>query len=284
MISRPKQLVHAERYFHGPDWRRQLAIAAAERGGRRRGIRLDEVIRRAADFYWLRQQGSSNARTAADRYPEIAAAEAAWSNPSLREQLQLMLLGGCEPAEIAARLELSPTVVEMIEGLFFDVRPMINSPIWVLAHVIRREADKGHDDHAARLRMALFGRQIAVRALLDAEDGLPLDHSERIAADMLLLEAKSRQCLEIHLGPERAREFLELYSNFHLETRRLDLEREKFAFAVQRWKELRDLARARIELRREELAQQANRAERGRDAAGVPETSGVIPLSSQNAA
>jgi hypothetical protein len=284
MASPLEQPERMERHFRGPDWRRQLAIAAAGQGGRRRVNSLDEATRRAAKFYALSDRGPAGTAEAARHYPEIAAAHAAWNTPALRDHLQLMLLGNLEPAEIAERLELSLPIVQTIEDLLFDVRSVLKSPTWVLFHAIRPEADKGHNDHAARMRAALYGGAHMARALLDASDGLPLATAERISAEMLLLHAKYRQCLEIPLEPCRITEFMEQYIDLLSKERRLELDREKFEFQVRRWSERRELAQARIALARERLAQQADRDNDGRRTPAEPETADVIALTTPDAA
>jgi hypothetical protein len=248
----------------GPDWRRQTAIAASTERNRGRAA-PDEITRRAADYFRLRAQSDEGATRAAQRYPDFAAAEATWANVTLREHLQILVLGDCPAPEIAERLGLEASVVLLVEALRFDVRPALDAMIWI-AHLISVEADRGRDGFAADLRVAFFGGLHAARALLDAKTGLPVKPAERLAAATLLLHAKMLQVSELPVDEKRSVELLRLLSEIRLEEQRIALEREKLVGRMQRWVEHRDLVRARLDLERERLSNQIGEAEINRAA------------------
>jgi hypothetical protein len=247
------------RQFLGPDWRRQTAIAASTECNRGRAA-PDEITRRAADYFRLRAQSDEGATRAAQRYPDFAAAEATWANVTLREHLQILVLGDCPAAEIAERLGLEESGVLLAEGLHFDVRPALDATVWI-AHLIWVEADRGRDSLAAEMRMAYFGGACAARALLDAKTGLPVKPVERLAAATLLLQAKMLQVSELPVDEKRSVELLRLLSEIRLEEQRIALEREKLLARMQRWAGHRDLVQARLDLERERLSNQIGGAE-----------------------
>ena len=247
-----------ERFFRGPAWRYQIAESARTRGNRPQQW-LDDVTRRAADFVHL--QARHGLERATQRYSDIAAAERLWDNVTLREHLQILVLGDCPASEIAERLGLDEKAVLAFESLHFDVRGGLKEPVWIVHHVISAEADRGNDGLAAHLRVAYFGGACAARALLDAATGLPVESAERLAAATLLLHAKTLQVLEMPLDEKGSLEVLRLASEFNLEQERIELEREKLAARMQRWAEHRNLAQARIDLERERLANQIGEPE-----------------------
>jgi hypothetical protein len=255
-----------ERCFCGPAWRYQAAVATARSGRNLRSASLDELTRRAADFFRMCHQAYQGAELAAHRHPDIAAAAKVWANPTLSEHVQLLVLGDCPAGEIAGRLGLDEGVLAVVEGLYFDVRSGLDAPVWISC-VIAEVADRGHDDLAARMRACYFGGPHAARALLDARTGLPMAAAGRLAAASVLLHAKLMEVAEMPLDESQALEFLKLANETRLAEQCLALEREKHVARVQRWDQHHELAQARLELERERRATQNGGADVGASAA-----------------
>jgi len=200
-----------ERGRRGPAWRQQSALADVR--DRQHQESLDAPTRRAADFFRMRSRGPHGQLRAERTYADIAGAEAVWADPFLRGPLQLLLLGDCSPAEIVDRLSLDPAVLQAIEDLYFDVRPMLKSGAWIVTKVIMLEADRGHDDLAAQMRLAFYGGPYAAMALIDSKIDMPSEPAERLQAADLLLHAKFIQAIEMPLSPEQFLDFTKLYAD-----------------------------------------------------------------------
>jgi len=80
--------------------------------------------------------------------------------------LQILALGGCGQADMAAQLGLDEATVVAAERLFFDVRPALAARGWVACAVIRPEEKAGRTDLAARLRMAYFGGPLVTHLIV----------------------------------------------------------------------------------------------------------------------
>jgi hypothetical protein len=282
MRSHQDQPSAMERWFRGADWRYQAAVAAARSGGNLRSAGLDELTRRAADFFRLRNQIDQGVELATNKHPDIAAAEKVWANPTVSEHMQLLVLGNCPAGEIAGRLGLVESVVAVVEGLYFDVRSAFEQPIWI-SGVIAEVADRGHDDLAARMRTCYFGGPNAARALLNARIGLPVTAVARLATASILLHSKLMQAAEMPLDASQTLEFRKLASEIHFDEQRLQLEREKLTARMLRWAQHRELAQARIDLERQRLEHQAGGAEVGASAA-ESDPPASVPLPSTPAA
>jgi hypothetical protein len=111
--------------------------------------------------------------------------------------------------------------------------------------VIAREADAGRDDVAAQLRMAYFSGPYVAKALIEAKLRLPSEPAQQLADEALLLHAKFVQAAEMPLNAEQSVEFMRLTAEIRRDEQRIQLEREKLAFRMQRWMQRLELAQAR---------------------------------------
>ena len=143
------------RTMHGVDWRNQLAAERIECDRVRMPPTFDAPTRAAADFSRLKSMGESGRIRAHQKYPEIALAEAVWGQPELRSAIQSLVIANVPAAEVCEKLNLQSSVLQVIEDLYFDVRPMLSAPSWIVSKVIAVEADAGRDDVAAQLRVLL---------------------------------------------------------------------------------------------------------------------------------
>ena len=122
---------------------------------------------------------------------------------------------------------------------------MLDSIGWIVTRVIMEEADHGNDDLAARMRLAFFGGPTGARALFDSMARLPDLKVDRLFDVALLLHSKFQQACAMPLSVESSDEFLRLYLEVCVEEKRLDLEKQKLAFRMQRWSQRCELSRAR---------------------------------------
>lgn len=239
------QFWEMEHCLRGADWRRQMAVEAAQTNSLHASRKLDAVAACAAKYLRLRRRGDSGVQQATARFPEIEAAEALRDQPRVWKQLKLLVLADCTATEIAQRLQLDCRAVVAAEMLYFDVRPMLESPDWICCHVIAAETDRGDHDLAARMRIAYFAGRHAAIALLDAEEGLPTKQVDRLRDAALLLHAKFQQALAMPLNEENTVDFLKLHSQIHLAEERLKLDRDKLTFRMQCWAKREELRRKR---------------------------------------
>ncbi|HEX3655952.1 MAG TPA: hypothetical protein VHV55_09105 [Pirellulales bacterium] len=253
MHANGKAWFEMQHTLRGPAWRYQLATEFANGQGRQACAVSDAAIREAVTFFELWRLGPQGQRRAERRYPHIGGAEELWANSTLRARVQLMLLADCEPSEIAGRLGIPPAVVQAVADLHFDVRGMLQATDWILTSVLLPEGDRGRDDLAAEMRLAYYGGRHAALALIDAKSQLPVDPAGQLYTASLLLHAKVQQALEVPLTAEQAPVFMKLYADVRSEDQRIQLEREKLSFRVQRWAQRLALAQARVDLERERL-------------------------------
>lgn len=233
------------RTMHGVDWRNQLAAEQAQSDRVRMPPELDAATRDAADYVRLKARDERGPIKASQKYPEIALAEAAWGQPALRSAIQSLLIANVPAAELCEKLNLQPSVLQVIEDLYFDVRPMLSAPSWIVSKVIGAEADAGRDDVAAQLRVAYFSGAYVAQELIDARLRLPTELAQQLADSATLLHAKFVQASEMPLSPEQAVELMRLVAEIRRDEKLLQLERDKLAFRIQRWTQRYELAQAR---------------------------------------
>lgn len=233
------------RTMYGVAWRHQLAVGRAQQDRVRMPAEFDAATRAAADFSRLSAQGESGRAKAHQKYPEIALAEAAWGQPALRSAIQSLVIANVPAAEVCEQLNLQSPVLQAIEDLYFDVRPMLSATSWVVANVIAAEADAGRDDVAAQLRFAFFCGPYVAKALIEARLSLPTESAQQLADAAMLLHAKFVQAAEMPLNPEQSVEFMRLTAEIRRDEQLLQLQRDKLAFRIQRWTQRYELAQAR---------------------------------------
>jgi hypothetical protein len=239
-----------ERNFLGPNWRTKLAIELATSGRRARPGQQDHLVGRAAEYHRLRGAADRRLEAFEAKSCSIAEAEAAWNDPAIRGDLQLLVLANCDQDEIATRLGLRIEVVQMIEDLRFDVRPMLDSVFWIVSMVIGRAGDDRDPGFVSRMKLSYFGGRHAVRAILDANESVPLEPAEQASLATVALFVKLQEVLALPVTPHSAPNVLKSLAEIRLGEQQIALEREKLSARMQRWAERRDIAWARIELER----------------------------------
>ena len=238
----------------GPDWRWQRAARLADAPPWVRPQHHDPLVQDAAQYLHMQARDATGRALAATRFPSLAAAERLWHEEPLRSHLMMGTIADVPREEIAARLDVDPATVALAEALFFDIRPMLPRRDWIHLRVIRPLIKEGQVELGTKLRTALFGGPMVVKALGEAEVNLPLDEANRLAAWDLLMFSKTMTALEYPLGKEHAAEHIKLTADIWLTEKKLKLRRRIF---VQRCKE----ALRRYKLRKRRLALEAQRLE-----------------------
>lgn len=228
----------------GADWRKRLAEEFASGDKVRMPGEFDAATRQAVDYFRRLLQGERGRAGAGERYPDIATAVAAWEQSELRTAIQMLVLADVPAAEICAQLQMQESVLQVIESLYFDVRPMLKTASWIITKVVNRETDAGRDDAAARLRSAYSYGPYAAKKLIEAKLRLPTEPAEQFAIAAMLLHAKFVQAAEMPLTSEQSIEFMKLTAEIHRDEKLLELEREKLAFRMQRWAQRLELAQS----------------------------------------
>jgi hypothetical protein len=159
-------------------------------------------------------------------------------------------LADCDQVEIATRLGLRIEVVRTIEELYFDVRPMLDSVFWIVSKVIGGARAENDVEFVSRMKLAFFGGPHAVRAVLDANEIVPLEPAEQASLATVALFVKVQEVLALPVTSEHSLDFLKASAEIRLGEQRIALEREKLSARMQRWAERREIAWARIELER----------------------------------
>ncbi len=229
----------------GPDWRRRSALEHVAQGGGRIPAAVDATTRRAVDYFRLLSRDEAAAGRAPEKYPDLHSAHAAWNHPELRAAVQKLVLADVPASEICELTQLQPAVLAWVESLWFDVRPVLSATHWIVAMVIKAEADAGRDDVAAEMRLAYFYGPHAAKTLIAAKLRLPIDPSIQASDAALLLHAKFIQAIEMPLNPDHQREFLKLHAEIQHDQELLKLAREKLSFQMRRWTERLELVKNR---------------------------------------
>ena len=138
------------RSLYGPAWRWELARRGA--AGDLTGPLLDSdtLVKETADYLELLAQGDGEAFVAARHHPRVHAAVVLWNNPLLQGRLKTVMVGGCSPVEVSARLGLDDGTVTTTMALFFDVAGRLQARGWVIASVIIPEEQSGNTDLAVQ--------------------------------------------------------------------------------------------------------------------------------------
>ena len=245
--------LRASRGRYGPDWRACLAsndqIPASE--DRWLPALHRHLHAKTGDTVCMPQADAERAL--------IAAAEALRDH----QDLQLMLIGGLEPEEVARRINSSPAVVEAFEALFFDVRGTERANDWRSRFVISPAQSAGDVEFAARLRVAAMTGPVGTRVLLDVDHEYGQDVAEALVAKQLKLTQRMEMAMMAPVStPVQSAKFV-------LATHKIVLAEKKLQFDIQKFKErcAERLQRHELTKLRLELAVQAAKA---RDAGETP--------------
>jgi outer membrane PBP1 activator LpoA protein len=93
------------------------------------------------------------------------------------------------------------------------------------------------------MRLAYFGGPFAAKALIGAQEHLPTAQVEQMHDAALLLHAKFQQAIAMPMNAAQLGEFLQLWADIQIGQQRLQLDREKLSFRMQRWAQRTELRR-----------------------------------------
>jgi hypothetical protein len=221
----------------GPSYRWNLALQRVDSQRRSWAQHLDEPTQQATAY--LRMVDQVGRERANREYPMIAAACTLFQNDQAFQTFKLSLLGNLSRVEIAVRLDVEQEVIEIAEALVFDIKDMRRTAGWMSCHVFIPEVKAGDIDLAAKMRLAYHGGPVMARALLDADENLPLDEAQQIVDQEMLLHSKLQAALEIELDANSALEYVKNFMDYDLARRKVQLEREKFQHACELAREKR---------------------------------------------
>jgi hypothetical protein len=226
----------------GPDWRWQVAQRLVNKPENRKLHRLADLKVR---------ETARKLRQATGKDPLLLQVLALATDLEATNVVKLLVLGRVEPAEIAERLGLSPPTLELYETLFFDIRPIHSASSWVTQHVIR-PLEQDQNDLAVRFAAAYWGGSTVARALLDAEQRVPLDEAQRLLDQDTLFHLKLRAALAVPLKtPGQNLRLVELHLKHEHRMARLEASQEQFRAKAESQIKRLELAAARLEQRRQ---------------------------------
>jgi hypothetical protein len=250
---------------HGPSycWLNAKRLAEASSSAlKRRSFwhDADLVTRAAAEYIRCCSQGSRDKQIAAKTYPAIAAAEAAWNSPPIRDQLKILIIGDCPQEEIAQLCKISPEAVDAVERLFYDVRGSRKALGWIRSAVIEPEISAGNGALASKLKLALCAGPVAARLVLTSDVQLPVASADRLLRQKLQLQLKADQALAMPLDTSRdSIRYLKIYVDMDLAEQRLRLAERKLQYRCEEALRRAEVAKYRLERvtkREERLAAQ----------------------------
>lgn len=254
-----------ERGTMGAAWRSELARLLPPHVGPSRGQPCDPMVVGLQNYHTLQQQGAQGLAQARVKFPLIAAAEALNSEDGKTDQIKLMVLADMPRDEIGQRMGVEAAAIEMWEQLYFDVRDLRHAAGWLAVHVIEKARKQCRPDLASRMKLAICAGPVAVRALLDAESGMPFDEADRLFQRHVKLHVKFDYAVNMPLESEKAKlAFLKLYSHLQIQEKRITLAREKL---TQRCAQLRhrcstDKSRMAFAAKQEEAQLEENQERR----------------------
>ena len=249
----------SQRGHFGPAWRYELALRLPPRVPPRVAQSYDEHVRDLRMYLTLKAEG--DLARADQRFPAIAAADELNQNSDLTATIKLMVVGNLPVDEIAERTGVPAAVLEVWEGLFFDVRDLREATSWLSVHVIRKERRGGDPVLAGRLQCAACLGPVGVRAVLAAEEGLPIDEADRLFQQKLRLQVKMNEAVDMPLTSEKELvKFLNSSTWMQVELKKIELGTRKLEQKCAQARDRHELSKLRLELERERLA--ARTAER----------------------
>ncbi len=211
----------------GPSFRWKLAETYVAQRRKYRAW-LDETTQQAADYLCLVQKDSDGIVVAKAEFPMIAAACELMINRKTQEVFKLSVLGNLPGHDTCARLNVEPSVLDMAKALFFDLEGKREAISWITCRVIAPDQNEHGADFGAKMRLAFFGGPVVTQAMLQANEDLPFTEAQRLGDQELLLHAKLQAATEYQVTPANSQKFLEMYLDYDIRRKKIDLEREKF--------------------------------------------------------
>ncbi len=250
MSLNPQEFARAQRAVAGPAWRSVLAEKLSQQSSLRWTDRGDDVLRDFVRYLRLRRREGGGTRSEA-RYPWFAAAEKLNADPEQVAALKLMTVVDLPRDEMHRRSGVAVDALRAWEQLFYDVRNQRKAVLWLARQVINRETKAGAPELAAKLRLAVCAGPVAVRGMLDMQQGVCLDEADRLFQRKLKLCEKLDLAVNLRVDTcQNSMFFVKTHFALMAEEKRLALAERKLA---QRCAEARD----RFELGKLRLQQAA---------------------------
>ena len=243
----------SQRGYLGPAWRYELALWLPPRVAPRVAQSYDAHVRDLRTYLTLKGEG--DLARAEQRVPAIAAADELNQNSDLTATIKFMVVGDLPCDEIAQRTGVPVAVLETWERCFFDVRDLREATSWLSVHVIRKERRCGDPVLAGRLQLAACMGPVAVRAVLAAEEGLPIDEADRLFQQKLRLQVKMDEAIAMPLTSDK--ELVKFFSRatwMQVELKRIELGTKKLEHKCAQARDRHELSKLRLELAHERLA------------------------------
>lgn len=193
MSLNPQEFARSQRAVAGPAWRSVLAEKLARQSSLRWTDWGDDVLRDLVRYLRLQRRAGGGAQ-AESRYPWFAAAEKLNADPEQIAALKLMTVVDLPREEMHQRSGVAVDALRAWEQLFYDVRNQRKEVLWLARQVINRETKAGDPELAAKLRLAVYAGPVAVRGMLDMQQGVCLDEADR------LFQRKLKLCEKLDLA------------------------------------------------------------------------------------
>ncbi len=250
MSFHPEEFVRLRRAKAGPAWRSMLAEELSRQSSMR--LRdLGDALLQGFIRYLRLQQRDGGGKQAAARYPSLAAAEKLNGDRKQIAALKLMTVGDLPREEMHRRSGVDVEVLRAWEQLFYDVRNQRKATYWLTRHVIDGETKAGDPELAAQLRLAICAGPVAVRGMLDMQQGICLDEADRLFQRSLKLQVKFDQVVNLPVDTCKNQLF---FAKTHLALR---AEEQRLALAERKLAQRCSEARDRFELGKLRLEQAA---------------------------
>ncbi len=114
-------------------------------------------------------------------------------------KLKILVLGGCQQADIAVRLGADEEVIATAEALFFDVGGQLEATAWIVSEAIAAALREGDTGLAVQMRLAFLGGPMMAQAIVDSPERVPPLEADRLVDQSTLLHVKLQEALAVPL-------------------------------------------------------------------------------------
>jgi hypothetical protein len=255
-------------FLNGPDWRWKAAARQVDADA---PSDVDQDVRDAAHYL---AAFDADGEEAANSFPLVAAACAAWQLAAVRRAILLGALADCPVERVAQRLALDAPVVELIERLFCEVRPRRQASDWIHVHVLAPLLREGEAERVVECRASLFGGAAVAEAILNGDGSVSWRRAEGLGATEDRLRLKLAAALEMPLTPANSLQFVRLTLDYDAKMQALELAKQRFAHTCEAAQQKRQQAQERqaaAERRKEAAAAEAVQADALRESRRIAE-------------
>lgn len=251
MAMNREEFARYQRGMHGPSWRAQAASNREIRPGTRLAEVADDLLIEFSKYSRIKGRNSGGIERAAVHYPIIAAADKLNEDQEKTAALKLMVVADMPSEEMQSRSGTKTSILQAWENLFFDARNQRQATAWLCRHIIEPEVEAGNREFASKLKVAIMTGPIAVRGMLDMQQGICLDEADHVFQRRIKLNQKFDVTVNIPTDSERLQMF---FMKLHVS---LMAAEKRQATAEQRLAQCCAEARDRFELKKLRLEQAA---------------------------